>query len=173
MKKLMIFFTNISKVTLLMLVSLFCVGCDQTTKFAAQKVLEPDSVTKLLGGIIRIQLAQNEGSFLGLGSELSLEWKFWIFIILVAIILFILLIYYFYSQSMSFLSSIALSLIISGGLSNLIDRIRYDGIVIDFLNVGIGGLRTGVFNIADVSITSGIILLMISFLKKEIEESPG
>ncbi len=171
-EKLIIFFTNMSKVSLLFLVSFFCVGCDQATKFATQRLLEPDSVTNLLGGIIRIQLTQNEGSFLSLGSSLSAEWKFGIFIILAAIILFILLIYYFHSPSKAYLSTIALSLIISGGFSNLFDRIRYEGTVVDFLNIGIGNFRTGIFNIADVAITSGIILLVVSFLKKEIETFP-
>jgi signal peptidase II len=169
-KKLFNFFINMPKASLLLLVSLFCVGCDQTTKFTAQRVLEPDSVTKLLGGTIRIQLAQNEGSFLGLGSSLPAEWKLWIFVILVAIILVILLIYYFHFEAGNSLSTLSLSLIISGGFSNLIDRIIHDGIVIDFFNIGIGNLRTGILNIADVSITSGIVLLLVSFFLKKNQE---
>jgi signal peptidase II len=49
-------------------------------------------------------------------------------------------------------------------LGNLIDRIVYKGIVIDFLNFGIGNLRTGILNIADMAITFGIILLLYAFL---------
>jgi signal peptidase II len=46
-----------------------------------------------------------------------------------------------------------------GGIGNLLDRVFYDGRVIDFMNLGIGRLRTGIFNVADVYITIGILLL--------------
>ena len=48
-----------------------------------------------------------------------------------------------------------------GGLSNLIDRLIYDGRVTDFLNVGIGSLRTGIFNLADMAILAGALLLVL------------
>ena len=47
-----------------------------------------------------------------------------------------------------------LALLLAGALGNLIDRIRWDGLVIDFLNLGIGPLRTGVFNVADMAVTN-------------------
>lgn len=49
---------------------------------------------------------------------------------------------------------------LSGGLGNLLDRIMNDGRVIDFMNLGIGPLRTGIFNVADVCITIGVVLLI-------------
>ena len=54
----------------------------------------------------------------------------------------------------------ALGLILSGGIGNLIDRIIYNGRVADFLNVGIGGLRSGIFNIADLAIVAGLLLVI-------------
>jgi signal peptidase II len=56
---------------------------------------------------------------------------------------------------------IILSTIIGGGLGNLIDRIIHNFTVVDFLNFGIGSLRTGVLNIADLSVTFGVILFVI------------
>lgn len=153
-------YMRINKLFFLLFILIFCVGCDQTTKFAARNLLDPDSVLKLFGDTIRLQLASNEGSFLGLGSSLPDEWKFWIFTVFVSIALVFLLIYYLCSKTLLPLSSLALSLIISGGLSNLIDRIIHDGTVIDFLNIGIGNFRTGILNVADIAITSGIILLV-------------
>jgi signal peptidase II len=64
-------------------------------------------------------------------------------------------------------TTVALSLIAGGGLSNLIDRIAYGGYVIDFLNIGLGGLRTGIFNIADVAIMVGAISLIVRSLRHE------
>ncbi|MEK7730045.1 MAG: signal peptidase II, partial [candidate division KSB1 bacterium] len=55
---------------------------------------------------------------------------------------------------------LALSLIFAGGMGNLIDRIFRDGRVIDFLNLGIGDFRTAIFNIADMAISFGMVLLI-------------
>lgn len=61
------------------------------------------------------------------------------------------------------LSSFAVAssaLIIGGGLSNLIDRIINQGAVIDFMNIGVGSLRTGIFNVADVAIMVGMFIFV-------------
>ena len=55
---------------------------------------------------------------------------------------------------------IAIAAIGAGGASNLIDRIRFDGAVTDFLNLGVGSLRTGIFNVADVILMFGLVLLV-------------
>jgi signal peptidase II len=65
----------------------------------------------------------------------------------------------------------ALSLILCGGIGNLIDRIVRDGRVVDFMNMGIGTLRTGVFNVADLGIVGGLLLLVVLELFKP-KESP-
>ncbi len=62
---------------------------------------------------------------------------------------------------------IALSLICGGGIGNLVDRVRYDGYVTDFLNLGIGPLRTGIFNVADVALMAGIALFMLQQRRPE------
>lgn len=160
-------FSRVNKIILLLFVSVLCIGCDQTSKFAAKNLIEPDTVTSLLGDTIRLQLVKNEGAFLSMGSSLPDKWRFWILTVLVGLALFILVAYYLFSESLSKLSYLGLSLIISGGLGNLIDRIIYKGIVIDFLNFGIGNLRTGILNIADMAITFGIILLLYTFLVKK------
>jgi signal peptidase II len=55
---------------------------------------------------------------------------------------------------------IGLCLLTGGGLGNLIDRISNNGAVTDFLRLGIGPLRTGIFNLADVAIVSGVLMLL-------------
>ena len=54
------------------------------------------------------------------------------------------------------------SLIIGGGVGNLLDRLFHDGHVIDFLRIGVGGLRTGLFNLADAAIVLGLIGLLFA-----------
>jgi signal peptidase II len=69
------------------------------------------------------------------------------------------------------LKAFSLALILAGGLGNIIDRIFNDRHVTDFMNVGIGNtLRTGIFNVADMCVTAGVIgLLIISFTEKKHE----
>jgi signal peptidase II len=63
------------------------------------------------------------------------------------------------------LSALVLALFMAGGFSNLVDRVLR-GSVIDFLNVGIGHLRTGVFNVADVAIMAGAALLTVDAIRE-------
>ena len=58
---------------------------------------------------------------------------------------------------------IAVALFASGGASNLIDRL-VRGSVIDFMNVGVGPVRTGIFNVADVAVMAGAALLAVAHL---------
>lgn len=69
-------------------------------------------------------------------------------------------------KEMPLSSVIVWSLVLSGGLGNLFDRIMHDGRVIDFMNLGIAGLRTGIFNVADVCITIGVLLLVLEVLQR-------
>ncbi|MDD2352357.1 MAG: signal peptidase II [Candidatus Caldatribacteriota bacterium] len=155
-----------NKTVLIIFISAICIGFDQISKYAAKSLIKPGTIISLLGDTIRLQLAKNEGAFLSMGSSFSHEFRFLVFTILVSVMLFLLLIYYFSSKSLSALSYLSLALIISGGFSNLIDRIIHKGVVIDFLNFGIGNLRTGILNIADMAITFGVILLIYSFIVK-------
>jgi len=65
------------------------------------------------------------------------------------------------------LQIVCISTIIGGGISNIFDRILFGGFVTDFMNFGIGGLRTGILNFADMSITFGAILLIVVQYHKE------
>ena len=63
------------------------------------------------------------------------------------------------------LGQAGLLLFLAGGTSNLIDRVTL-GRVIDFLNVGIGQLRTGIFNVADMAIVAGVVILIVEGVRK-------
>jgi signal peptidase II len=143
--------------TVLMLVT----GIDQATKFLAKAYL-PDHELSYLGGAIVLLRAYNRGAFLSLGASLPDAWRTQIFIFGVAVVLAALLLYTIYARDIQPRALLALSLAFAGGVSNLIDRIfLHHGLVFDFLNVGIGGLRTGIFNVADMMIMLGLALLLI------------
>lgn len=158
--------TKLTKFFLVLLTIVFCVGCDQTTKAVAKAHLSRTEAASFAGDTLRLQYAENPSAFLSLGSSLPKEWRRLIFTGATAIFLGLLVMYMLFVSSVSPLSVVSLSLIAGGGLSNLLDRIAYNGYVVDFINVGFGTLRTGIFNVADMAITLGAILIMVSTVKR-------
>ncbi len=104
---------------------------------------------------------ENPGSFLSLGASLPEQLRFTLFTGAVAVILAGLVYAALFARRLSTSRFVALALVAGGGISNLIDRLLYDGRVTDFLNVGIGSLRTGIFNLADMAILAGALLLIL------------
>lgn len=156
--------TAAQKCFLIVTLLLVTVGLDRITKVIARDRLEPGPSISFFGGIVRLFYVENTGAFLGLGSGLSETTRFWLFTLLVGGFLLGLLLYILWSPDLSLLEVIGFSLILGGGLGNLIDRVLYD-YVIDFMWVGIGRLRTGVFNVADVAITVGVGLLFLRSIR--------
>ncbi|MCG3112765.1 MAG: signal peptidase II [Candidatus Manganitrophus sp. SB1] len=152
--------TAVKKRFLIVTLLLATVGLDRVTKVIARDRLESAPPISLFGGIVRLDYVENPGAFLGLGSGLSETTRFWIFSVLVGGFLVGLFLYVLINRRLSVIEVVAFSLILGGGLGNLIDRVLYD-YVIDFLVVGIGRLRTGVFNVADLAITAGVGLLFL------------
>jgi signal peptidase II len=163
----------VSRVPLIL--AILCAGIvvDQTTKSFAKDYLAPDGFFSFFGDTFRLQYAENTGAFLSLGSSLPEPWRHLVFTVFVAIFLLALLAFLIFSRSTPRELTICLALVCSGGLSNLIDRIAYDGRVVDFLNVGIGSLRTGIFNVADMAITGGAIFLLIDNFRRKPEQKPN
>ncbi|WP_445369150.1 signal peptidase II [Methylomonas sp. BW4-1] len=144
---------------LILVVLVSCVGCDQATKSIAQSFLSDTEVWSFWGDTVRLQLAHNHGAFLGLGSSLPGTLRDGLFSGGVALALLALLGYILFSKSASPSSILAYALLLAGGLGNLIDRLMYGGYVVDFVNIGIGPIRTGVFNVADVVVVVGALML--------------
>lgn len=161
--------TLIKKTLVFSIITLVSVLIDQGTKWYAAEYLPKFKMTSYLADTLRIGYAENTGAFLGLGSSLSDSAKFWIFVCAVGVILGALLVYIFKTKSQPLLGVAALSLIFSGGISNFYDRAVNNGAVIDFLNLGIGSLRTGIFNVADMAIMLGVFILL--FVKPEQDKN--
>jgi len=138
-----------------------CVGCDQASKSAARVWLAAGAPHSFLGDSLRLELVQNPGSFLSLGASLPAPLRFALFIGAVGLVLVGLVGAAFFAKRLDRNRCIALAMLAGGGVSNLIDRIVNDGRVTDFLNLGVGPLRTGIFNVADMAILCGALLLML------------
>lgn len=146
---------------------LSCVGCDQATKAVAKEYLPRNEVKSFARDTFRLQYAENKGAFLSIGSSLPEKVRELLFTVGIGAIVLGILGYLLFVPALPHVTTVALSLIAGGGLSNLIDRIAYGGHVIDFLNIGFDGLRTGIFNIADVAIMVGAISLIVRSLRHE------
>jgi signal peptidase II len=152
----------VKRLQMILVICLISVGIDQGTKWYASEYLPKFEMTSYWSDILRIGYAENTGAFLGLGSGMSDSAKFLIFVCSVGLILSILLIYILRTKTQTVYGLTSLTLIFSGGISNFYDRAVNNGAVIDFLNVGIGSLRTGIFNVADMAIMLGVFLLLFA-----------
>lgn len=146
--------------TLILIVLVACVGCDQTTKSLAQSFLPESESWSFLGDTVRLRLAHNPGAFLGFGASLPEAWRAALLSLGVGVILLALLGYSLFSKSVSRIDLLAYALLLAGGVGNLIDRVIYGGTVVDFINLGVGPVRTGIFNIADMAVVGGAFLFI-------------
>ncbi len=137
-----------------------CVVCDQATKFIAESVLPADGALSYLGDTVRLQRVYNRGAFLSVGTALPDQWRFLIFTIGSGAFLLALLLYALFGKISSWTALTGIALIVAGGIGNLLDRIADGGVVVDFINVGIGPVRTGIFNVADMAITAGVLIFL-------------
>ena len=143
---------------------LLTITVDQFTKNYAVNHLKYSPPQIYLQDTFRIQYAENTGAFLGWGSDWSPEIRFWVFTIAVGGLLALLIFYVIAERKMSAMQTVALALIAGGGVSNFVDRAMNDGRVVDFMNMGIDGLRTGIFNFADVFIMIGLGLIILELI---------
>jgi signal peptidase II len=155
----------LSRSLLVVLVLFGCVGCDQISKAAARAYLSGSAVHSYLGDTLRLQFAQNPGGFLSLGESLPPGIRYAGFTIAVGVFVTGLLAWALLSGRLRWRERLAITAVGAGGLGNLIDRLRFDGTVTDFLNLGVGSLRTGIFNVADATLMLGLIVLVIAWTR--------
>jgi signal peptidase II len=168
---------------LILILSIICtvVGCDQSSKYYIKHTLEKYTTYPIVGDLFVLRYTENSGGFLGLGSGLPPDLKPVLFLIIPATVLMLLFIYTLvnsiYKNVLPKIDVFGFCCLIGGGIGNLIDRTVYGGKVIDFMNFGIGELRTGILNVADLAVTLGITIIIINqirtmFVEKHISDGP-
>jgi signal peptidase II len=143
----------------LLFVALATVGCDRVTKHIATTALAGNPAHSYWSGAIWIGYTENTGGFLSLGAALPELARSAVFtwgtgLVLLAIVVVLI------RGRVHGWAAVGLTLFVAGGLSNWIDR-AMNGRVVDFLNVGIGSVRTGVFNVADMAILAGALAVAV------------
>lgn len=150
------------RAVIFLVVSAISIALDQVTKVIATATLKGRPSLTWLGDTFRLSYATNEGAFLSLGASLPPTARYWVLTIGVGLLLLGITVYALRTRTMDAAHVAGYALIVSGGFSNWFDRARFDGSVVDFMNMGLGSLRTGVFNIADLAILAGIGVLLIA-----------
>ena len=157
------------KLFLFLFSSILFIGCDHVSKELAKEHLKDRAPRSYYHDTFRLEYVENTGAFLSFGDNWSKTVSFWTMSIIPLIILVAIFIYAVRrAGNHSFWSLFPFVLIVSGGLGNIIDRIVYNRHVTDFLNLGINNLRTGIFNLADLYVTAGVIMLFFFQFRKPV-----
>jgi signal peptidase II len=136
-------------------------GCDQAAKHVAREVLAGIPAVSLAADTVRFELALNPGGFLSLGAGLPEEVRSLFFLVVVPLGLLLVCVLLLRAGPLSGATLVGLGLVAGGGVANWIDRL-VAGAVTDFVSLGVGGLRTGIFNVADVSVLAGVAALLLA-----------
>lgn len=156
---------KLSRKALIILLVIANIAADQISKFWVRAVVEPYSSSPIIGDYFTLRNVKNEGAFLGMGGDLNPNLKLILLLIIPTAVLLFVLYYMFKEKQMDKLSLIGFSCVIGGGIANVFDRFVY-GKVTDFLFIDLGFVRTGIFNIADLSVTTGMVLILWAGLKQ-------
>jgi signal peptidase II len=162
---------RVTRIIIVLLLVLANVSCDQVSKKIVRTKLNESDVIEMLSNHLTLMRVENSGAFLSFGDSLSHSVKNILLSVLPIIALVFALFYVLKKESINISSLIAICFIIGGGIGNIFDRIAY-GSVTDFLYLHFGVLHTGVFNMADLSITTGAIIIILQSTFKKMSQQP-
>ncbi|HEX6132689.1 MAG TPA: signal peptidase II [Longimicrobiales bacterium] len=141
------------------------VFADISTKRWALDALRTGHIVETLGGWIPLTLAFNQGVAFGLPLPSAGRW---IIIFATLLVLFVLGNLFIRAERNDWLRLLSIELVAAGALGNLIDRVRWAGGVVDFIGpINLGFMHWPIFNIADMAITTGAVLLGVSLWREE------
>ncbi|RIO54292.1 signal peptidase II [Staphylococcus pasteuri] len=148
------YYTGIS-----LFVVIFILVIDQITKWIIASSMKIGDSYEVIPNFLNITSHRNNGAVWGI-----LSGKMFFFYIITVIILIILVLFFIKEAKYNLFMQLAVSLLFAGALGNFIDRL-FNGEVVDFIDTNIFGYDFPIFNIADSSLTIGVILIIIALLK--------
>ena len=157
-------------------VTLGLVGLDQITKYVVERTLSLYQPVEVLGDFFRLTYIFNRGAAFGIHLG---EWSRIAFTVLPVLATVLLFAMYRGTAWSDKLRLVSIALVTGGALGNLIDRLRSSRGVVDFLDFGVGEVRWPVFNVADIAVTCGALLLAFSLwreekkIERELDEPPA
>ncbi len=158
--------TKVIRAVVILAVLLANVGCDQLSKHVVRQRIDAYEQIEVVTNHLTLMRVENKGAFLSLGAELPKAIRFTLLSVFPLVVLGFGLGYLFTKTNLPKLSVVGFSFVIGGGIGNLYDRLVH-GSVTDFLHIDFIIFETGVFNMADVSIMTGMALVLLgSFIHK-------
>lgn len=160
-----------SRAVLVVLTFISCVGCDQFAKAMAREHIAVGETHSYFHDTFRLTHAENPGAFLSLGAKLPEKVRVMLFSVAVMGIALLALAGALFMRHIGHHQIVGLTLIAAGGFGNWIDRVVHAGHVTDFMNVGVGSLRTGIFNVADMVLMAGVGLYLFALAGQPSREA--
>ena len=154
------------RLIVLLIPGLLATVLDRLTKIWAVNTLKEQPMKSYLNDIFRLVYAENTGAFLSLGSGMNDNLRYWVLAVVPVLVLLYIFFHVLTAKNLHIVQQAAFGFILGGGLSNIYDRIM-EGRVVDFMNMGFGTLRTGIFNVADMSIMLGLFLMVPFLFQKQ------
>lgn len=137
---------------------------DLATKFLAERYLFRSAGHSVLGDWFQLRLVYNPGAAFGLHLG---PYSRWIFMVIAIGAVVLLYRYHRNAERGDWFRQLALGLVTGGAIGNLVDRIRSTQGVVDFLDLGVGAWRWPTFNVADMAVSCGAVLLAISLWRED------
>lgn len=159
-----------SRYSKLALITFIILVLDQATKLYVDASFRLHETVPVIRGFFHLTYVRNKGAAFGILADSSIRIPFFITVSIVALLGILWYIKHIKDQQK--LALVSLSLIFSGALGNLIDRVRL-GEVIDFLDVFWQTHHWPAFNVADSAITVGVTLLFIEMWLEERNKAAG
>lgn len=136
------------------------IGCDQISKSIVRNRIEDYERISVVDNFVTLMRVENEGAFLSLGDSLPKVVRFIFLSLFPLAILGFGIGYLFTKKNLSKAMILGFAFVIGGGIGNLYDRLVY-GSVTDFVHIDFVIFQTGIFNMADVSIMTGMAIVII------------
>ncbi len=166
-----VYFKPMSRVAIILCLVFLNISCDQLSKKVVRNKIQKNERIQVIQDNLILTRVENTGAAYSWGSDWNPTVKRIVLQIIPAIVLIVLLGMVLMKKEYTKIIIIGFSFVIGGGIGNVFDRIAY-GRVTDFLYIDLGFFSTEIFNMADVSIVIGALMVLIHtlFSKKEEED---
>jgi signal peptidase II len=151
------------RISVLLAIIMTNIGCDQISKNMVRERIEPGVQIPIIENHVILTKVENTGAMLSLGDSWSADTKQWMLLLMPSLALFMAMTWLFFQKSLGRIGAFSLACIIGGGIGNIFDRFMY-GSVTDFCYIDLGIVQTGIFNCADLSITFGVLGVLLEQL---------
>ncbi|MFZ2905720.1 MAG: signal peptidase II [Cyclobacteriaceae bacterium] len=163
--------TKVLRSLLIVIILTINIGCDQISKGIVRQRIRDFEQISIIKNCVTLTKVENTGAFLSLGNSLPDAIRFILLSLVPLVVLGVGIGFLFAKSKISNVTLLGSAFVIGGGIGNIYDRLVY-GSVTDFLHIDFGIFQTGIFNLADVSIMMGLLMVFVnSFKTKTVEDT--